>query len=94
MFSWIWGIVNHVWIAFVVFVLPGIWNFVLGAKGNEWAWKAKQWESIDAFKKHQKAWKPWAIILFILGLLSVVGYGIFIIILIITVGAGGFDIGF
>jgi hypothetical protein len=96
MFSWIWGIFNRVWLSFLVFI-PGlgtIWAFVLGAKGNEWAWKAKHWESMDAFKRHQKAWKPWAIVLFILGLLSAVGYAVFFIILIATVGLSNLDIGF
>ncbi len=94
MFSWIWGLVNHVWISFVILILPGIWNFVLGAKGNEWAWKARQWDSPEAFKEHQKKWKPWAIILFILSLLSIVGYIIFFIIMIVTIGVGNFEIGF
>jgi hypothetical protein len=87
MFSWIWGLVNHVWISFVILILPGIWNFVLGAKGNEWAWKAKQWESIEAFKKHQKAWKPWAILIFVLSLIGSIGSIIFWIIVVLVMGA-------
>jgi hypothetical protein len=29
---------------------------VLGAKGNEWAWKSRRWRSIDHFKRHQRGW--------------------------------------
>jgi len=86
MFTWIWGIVNKVWISFLVFIpmLNIVWVFVLGAKGNEWAWKARSWDSLDHFQRHQKAWKPWAIAVFILGILSMVAYGILIIVLIAT----------
>jgi hypothetical protein len=47
--------------------------FILGFKGNEWAWKNKKWESIEEFKRVQKLWIKWALI----------SYGIFIIFMII-----------
>lgn len=56
--SWIWGIGNNTWIAllslipFVNLVMP----FLLGAKGNEWAWRNKPWTSVGAFHKTQKVW--------------------------------------
>lgn len=28
----------------------------MGAKGNEWAWKSRQWRSIEHFKEHQRGW--------------------------------------
>jgi serine/threonine protein kinase len=28
----------------------------LGSNGNEWAWKSKKWESIEAFKASQRVW--------------------------------------
>ena len=30
--------------------------FLFGAKGNEWAWKSRRWESVEHFKDHQRAW--------------------------------------
>jgi len=27
--------------------------FVLGAKGSEWAWAAKKWDSVEDFKRTQ-----------------------------------------
>jgi serine/threonine protein kinase len=29
---------------------------LLGAKGNEWAWKSRSWKSVAAFKANQRAW--------------------------------------
>lgn len=83
-FTWIWGIVNRVWLSFLVFipVVNIVMIFILGAKGNEWAWKSRKWDSIEHFKKHQKAWKPWAILLFVLALV-----GMFIWIIIAVLGA-------
>lgn len=64
--NWIWGIGNNVWISLLMFI-PGVnivmW-FVLGAKGNEWAWKYKKWNSIEHFKKTQRTWAKWGIIIF------------------------------
>ena len=56
--GWIWGIGNSVWIAllglipFVGFVMA----FVLGAKGTEWAWAARKWDSTEHFKRTQRTW--------------------------------------
>lgn len=61
--NWIWGIGNSVWIAllcllpFVGFVMI----FVLGAKGNEWAWQSKKWDSIEHFKRTQRNWVWWGL---------------------------------
>lgn len=55
---WIWGIANKSWIALLAFIpyFNIIWQFVCGYKGNEWAWKNKNWESVEAFHKAQKKW--------------------------------------
>ncbi len=58
MLSWIWGIGNSTWIALLSFV-PFIGVFVpfyLLFKGNELAWKNKQWASVEAFKATQRKW--------------------------------------
>jgi hypothetical protein len=56
--SWIWGIGNRTYIAFLMFVpfVNFVMIFVLGAKGSEWAWKNKHWDSVDDFKRVQKKW--------------------------------------
>ena len=57
-FTFIWGLFNRTYSAFWVFVpVVGIvMVFVLGAKGNEWAWKNKHWEGLDHFDKVQGRW--------------------------------------
>jgi hypothetical protein len=69
--SWIWGIGNNTWIAFLTFIpiVNFVMIFVLGAKGNEWAWQNKRWESTEHFKKVQKIWAIWGLVLFLIGFL-------------------------
>jgi hypothetical protein len=62
--TWIWGIGNNVWWAFLVFipylgflVMP----WVLAFKGNEWAWQSKRWESVEHFKRVQHTWAMWGL---------------------------------
>lgn len=71
--SWIWGIGNNTWIAFLTFIplVNFIMIFVLGAKGNEWAWQNKRWDSPDHFKKVQKLWAIWGLVLFLISILFV-----------------------
>lgn len=60
-FTWIWGIGHNVWLSLLVFlpVLNVIMPFVLGFKGNEWAWQHKKYASVEAFKKTENTWKKW-----------------------------------
>lgn len=56
--NWIWGLGNKTYIALLA-LIPGInliMAFILGAKGNQWAWKNQKWESIEHFKRAQKQW--------------------------------------
>lgn len=61
--NWIWGIGNKVWISLLCFVpfVNWVMPFVLGAKGNEWAWQSKDWNNIEHFKKTQRAWMWWGV---------------------------------
>jgi serine/threonine-protein kinase len=54
----LWPLSNKVWIGLLSWVpLVGIvMRFILGAKGNAWAWRSRQWKSIQDFKAHQRAW--------------------------------------
>jgi len=69
--TWIWGIGNSTMIAFLTWIpiVNLIMIFVLGAKGNEWAWQNKRWQSVEHFKRVQKLWAIWGFILFTLGIL-------------------------
>lgn len=75
-----WIFTNQVWIGlllavpFVGYVMP----FVLGAKGNVWAWRSRQWRSVEDFKAHQRAWAKAALIIYgsttaLLALLILIG---------------------
>lgn len=72
--SFLWGMANRVWIAFLMFIpiLNLFVIFYLGFKGNELAWRANKWESVEKFKEAQDKWRPWGILFFILIILSFV----------------------
>ena len=56
--TWIWGAFNNVWIALLMLVPVAnyVMPFVLGFKGNEWAWKNKRWEGVHHFRETQRKW--------------------------------------
>ncbi len=70
---WIWGLGNRTYIA-LLSLIPGvnvIMAFVLGAKGNRWAWKNRHWESPEQFKEIQKIWSSFGWGMVVGGLLGV-----------------------
>jgi len=58
--------------------------FVLGIKGNEWAWQSKKWEDIEQFRRMQHTWMIWGIIAFVAPLVLILG------LLLIIFGALGY----
>jgi hypothetical protein len=56
--SWIWGIGNSTYIALLMFVpfVNFVMPFVLGAKGNKWAWQNRTWRDVEHFKHTQRKW--------------------------------------
>jgi Cytochrome oxidase complex assembly protein 1 len=75
--NWIWGVGNNTFIALLTFfpfvglVMP----FVLGAKGSRWAWRNGRWDSVEHFKRVQRLWAIWGVVLW-LGAIALFG-GIF-----------------
>ncbi|MFC1862166.1 MJ0042-type zinc finger domain-containing protein [Chloroflexota bacterium] len=59
----VWGAGNNVWWSLLLFIpyFGTVWIFVMGVKGNEWAWKSKKWDSIEHFQKTQGKWRNWGI---------------------------------
>jgi hypothetical protein len=63
--SWIWGVCNGTMISLLCFV-PVVnlaMPFILGAKGNEWAWRNKRWASVQHFQAVQRQWTIAGVIL-------------------------------
>ena len=61
--NWIWGLGNGTYIALLMWVpfVNLIMIFILGARGNAWAWKNRPWRDVDHFKRVQKAWALWGL---------------------------------
>jgi len=66
--NWIWGIGNNTFVALLALVpvLGFFMLFVLGAKGNRWAWRNGRWDSVEHFERVQRAWAKWAVIVYII----------------------------
>lgn len=77
-FNWIWGIrfrtYRALWVLvpFVNLVMP----FILGFKGNEWAWNHNQWSSVEEFKKSQRRWSVASLTLIVSGVVLAIGFTI------------------
>ncbi len=72
--NWVWSIGNNTWIGLLTFVPPiGLFMpFVLGAKGNVWAWRNHSWASFEDFKRVQRNWAR-AGFLIILAVITMMG---------------------
>lgn len=76
--NWIWAIGNRTWIGLFAIVpyVGFIMAIVLGFKGREWAWKNKEWESVEHFNRVQKKWSFWGVMIFfsaiIIGILAAI----------------------
>jgi cytochrome oxidase complex assembly protein 1 len=72
--NWIWGIGNNTFIALLTLVpiFGLIMPFVLGAKGNRWAWRNGRWDSVEHFKRVQRRWAIWGTIIWI-GMIALFG---------------------
>ena len=81
----VWGPANGVWlgvIGLVFLFLPFLdiptrmilylaFGALLGLKGNEMAWKARRWNSVEHFKRIQQAWMMFALVVNIILLIGV-----------------------
>jgi hypothetical protein len=57
-FCWIWGIFNNVWISLLTLIpiVGFVMAFVLGVKGNQWAWENSNITDVNLFLKKQRKW--------------------------------------
>jgi len=72
--NWIWGVGNNTFIALLTLipVFGLIMMFVLGAKGSGWAWRNGRWDSVEHFKRVQRLWAMWGVIIW-LGAIALFG---------------------
>lgn len=47
------------WMGFAAWVIA---NLINGYKGNEWAWRARKWQSAEHFRRVQQGWLLWAVV--------------------------------
>ena len=73
--NWIWGLGNSTYIALLMFVplVNIVMLFVLGAKGNEWAWRNRMWRDVAHFKSTQRKWALAGLVFVVIGIPSCVG---------------------
>jgi hypothetical protein len=65
--NWVWGVGNNTFIALLTLV-PGVgfvMIFMLGARGSRWAWHNGRWDSIAHFKRVQRQWAIWAVVVWL-----------------------------
>lgn len=82
MYSVFWGFGNKTYLPLLTLVpvFGLIWVFVVGVKGNEWAWKNGNYTDVATFRAVQETWNRGGLVMFILVLLSlfaVVGMVVF-----------------
>jgi Cytochrome oxidase complex assembly protein 1 len=63
--NWIWGLGNDTYIALLMFipVVNVVMMFVLGARGSAWAWRNRPWRDVAHFRRVQRNWAIWGIVL-------------------------------
>ena len=66
---WIWGIGNNSWIGLLALVpcLGFFARFLMGAKGNQWSWQKRRWNSLADFQNAQRTWPIVGAVVFIGG---------------------------
>jgi Cytochrome oxidase complex assembly protein 1 len=78
--NWIWGIGNATPIALLA-LIPGVgfvMMFVLGAKGSEWAWRNRRWNSVEDFRAAQRIWAICGALVAALVVVMCIGFGLMI----------------
>ena len=81
MYNILWGIGNRSYLPLLCLIplFNIIWIFVCGAKGNSWAWKKGNFESVDEFMKIQNTWSRAGLFSFILTMIIIVLYLLIVI---------------
>jgi hypothetical protein len=66
--GWVWAVSNRVWLGLLdlpFIINPLIWipfRILLAYKGNEWAWQARRFEGVEQFRRAQRRWATWGVL--------------------------------
>lgn len=76
MFNFIWGIGNKTYLPLLCLIpiFNIFWIFVVGFKGNTWAWQKGNYGDVETFKAVQATWNRAGIFQFALAVLVVLLY--------------------
>ena len=66
--NWIWSIFNKTWLGLLALIpyVGFIMAIYLGIKGRELAWRNKRWDSLEHFKRVQRSWSKWGLIVLLI----------------------------
>lgn len=69
--TFVWGIGHGVFRSLLVVVpLYGLYEwYLLGRRGNRWAWERRRWESVERFRQSQRRWATAGIVVSVVVLL-------------------------
>ncbi|WP_420869542.1 ribonuclease G [Companilactobacillus crustorum] len=76
----IWGIGNKTYLPLLCLIpiFNIFWIFVVGFKGNTWAWQKGNYKDIETFKAVQATWNRAGLVQFIVSIVILVLYSFFI----------------
>lgn len=81
--NWVWALGNGVWIGLLC-LIPGV-NLVvavvLAAKGREWSWRNRRWDSRDHFLRVQARWSKCGVVVAILSALALAAAIVWVVVL-------------
>ena len=85
MYNIFWGIGNKTYLPLLMLIpiFNIIWIFVVGFKGNEWAWQKGEYKDVDTFKAVQATWNRAGLVQFIISFAVFVLYTVFVVLAII-----------
>lgn len=84
MYNIFWGIGNKTYLPLLTLIplFNIVWVFIVGFKGNEWAWQKGDYKDVATFKAVQATWNRAGLVQFIISLAVFVLYTVFIVLAI------------
>lgn len=81
MYNIFWGIGNKTYLPLLMLIpiFNIVWIFVVGFKGNEWAWQKGDYKDVETFKAVQATWNRAGLVQFILSIAVFTLYVLFIV---------------